>query len=160
MNTRGTLPHLLRVDRTMLEFAPFVAALRQDGRRAGWLEWAPGKRPPAPASPEVGETGVLRAVKVDAEQTVAVKKLRGAPVLRDVLREHFRGCAVVLVLADNESDLDAPRLEPAESAAGAAGWRIVQHGAAREMNTEDLVAILRRPHPFPAPAPPSHEEIP
>lgn len=157
MSSRAPIPHLLRVDRTMLEFAAFVAALRQDGRRAGWLEWAPGKRPPSPASPEVGEAGVLRAVKVDAERTVAIKQLRGAPVLRDVLREHFRGCAVVLVRSEieSESEIGAPLLEPADGGTGAAGWRIVLHGAVREMNTEALVAALRRPHPFPAPASPA-----
>lgn len=157
MSSRAPLPHLLRVDRTMLEFAAFVAALRQDGRRAGWLEWAPGHQPPVPASPEVGEAGVLRAVTVDAERTVAIKQLRGAPVLRDVLREHFRGCAVVLVRgeSESESEIGAPLLEPAAGETGAAGWRIVLHGTARDISTEALVAALRRPHPFPAPASPA-----
>lgn len=139
--------HLLRVDRTLLEFAPLVAALRQDGRRAGFLDWSPGTAPDGLAAPEAAEAGVARSVTVDAEQTVAVKKRRGAPVLRDVLREFFRGCAVVLVFTRDEgAAIEAPFLEPAASPEN---WRLVTAGgAAREMSTAELAAALRRPRPF------------
>lgn len=135
----------------MLEFAQLVAALRQDGRRVGWLEWSPGVRANGKsvenaAFPvlEAAEAGVLRAVTVAAEHTVAVKPRRGAPILRDIVREHFRGCNLLLV--HTTDDLEIPRLERTET-----GWRIVPaepEGATREMTTEALVAALRRPHPF------------
>ena len=145
MKPANTPPHLLRVDRTLLECAPLVAALRQDGRRAGFLDWSPGRSPEGLAAPEAAEAGVLRSVTVDAEQTVAVKKRRGEPVLRDVLRESFRGCAVVLVGGEGRSAVEAPLLEPLAGES----WRIVTaDGAAREMSTEQLAAALRRPRPF------------
>ena len=150
MSSRATLPHLLRVDRTVLEFAPLVAALRQDGLRAGWLEWSPlaaWQSGPAEAElfPGAGESDVLRAVRVEAGQTVVYKKLRGAPVLRDVLREHFRGCTLVLVHQRRETPpIDAPLLEKKEE-----GWQIAPpDGPAREMTTAALAAALRRPRPF------------
>ena len=146
MKPANNTPHLLRVDRTLLECAPLVAALRQDGRRAGFLDWSPGRSPAGLAAPEAAEAGVLRSVTVDAEQTVAVKKRRGEPVLRDVLREFFRGCAVVLVGGEGRSAVEAPLLEPL---GGESGWRIVTaDGATREMSTEQLAAALRRPRPF------------
>lgn len=146
MSSRARLPHLLRVGETLLECAPLLAALRQDGLRAGWLEWSPNAAPgEAELFPGAGETGVLRAVKVEAGRTVAEKTLRGAPILSDVLREHFRGCAVVLVHQPEEAPpIDAPLLKKKEE-----GWRISPpDGAAREMTTAALAATLRRPHPF------------
>lgn len=149
MKASRNLPHLLRVDRTLLEFAPLVAALRQDGQRAGWLEWAPGAPPaPSPFLPESAAAGVARAVRVDGERTMAVKNRRGAPVLRDVLREHFHGSSPVLVHLGGESSEPAlqaaPRLE-----AASAGWRVVAaDGETKELTTEQLVAALRRPRPF------------
>lgn len=151
MSSQAQPLHLLRVDQTMLEFAQLVAALRQDGRRVGWLEWSPGVRSngsavektPVPVL-EAAEAGVLRAVTVAPDHTVAVKPRRGAPILRDIVREHFRGCNLLLV--HTTDDLPIPRLEKTEK-----GWRIVPpdaEGPGREWSTEDLVAALRRPHPF------------
>lgn len=146
MSSRATLPHLLRVDRTVLEFAPLVAALRQDGLRAGWLEWSPDRgSTEAELFPGAGDSGVLRAVRVEAGQTLTAKKLRGAPVLHDVLREHFRGCTLVLVHQPKETPpIDAPLLE-----IKAEGWLVqLPDGGAREMTTAALAAALRRPRPF------------
>jgi hypothetical protein len=85
--------------------------------------------------------GVLRSVSVSGERTVAVKPLRGAPVLRDLVREHFRGCALVLV----RGEVDAPRLL---SDGEVDRWTVRVAGlAARRLTTEDLVAGLRRPKP-------------
>lgn len=151
MSKRAQPLHLLRVVETMLEFAQLVAALRQDGRRVGWLEWSPGERSNGKAVQnaafpvlEAAEAGVLRAVTVAAEHTVAVKPRRGAPILRDIVREHFRGCNLLLI--HTPDDLKIPRLEKTDN-----GWRIVPpepEGVTREMSTEALVAVLRRPHPF------------
>ncbi len=153
---RAQQPHLLRVAQTkMLEFAQVVAAMRQDGRRVGWLEWSPGALTDAPTGgrpetaplpfPEAREVGVLRAVAVEAEQTVVVKPRRGTPVLRDVLREHFRGASLVLV--HSPKGLEEAEIPLLEKTPG--GWRIVMPDAtSSEMTTEALVAALRRPRPF------------
>lgn len=149
MKSRPKRPHLLRVDRTLLEFAQLVAALRQDGHRAGWLEWAPGVPPEPPlAFPAAGDSGVARAVRVDAERNLAVKCRRGPPVLADVLREHFHGDLLVLILLDGENEdpllREAPRLDPTS-----AGWRVTPpDGPPRELTTAQLAAELRRPRPF------------
>jgi hypothetical protein len=89
--------------------------------------------------------GVLRAVSVGGGRTVTVKPMRGEPVLRDVLREHFRGCALVLVSQPGpESAVDAPRLAVLDDGR----YRIT--GADQEVcvDTVDLVARLRRPRPW------------
>jgi hypothetical protein len=132
-------PHLLRVEEDPEQFAPVVEAARAEGLRVGWLELAEV----APL-PEVLECaaglGVLRAVAVGNGRTVAVKPMRGAPVLKDVLREHFLGCALVLV----RGEVEAARLRLKDD-----GWVVeVQDQTGRAYSTEKLVAELRSPHAF------------
>lgn len=132
-------PHLLRVEGSPQQFASLVEVARAEGLRVGWLELAEV----APL-PEVLESaaglGVLRAVSVGTSRTVAVKPLRGAPVLKDVLREHFLGCALVLV----RGEVDAPLLRPEED-----GWIVELQGeAGRRFSTEKLAGELRSPHAF------------
>jgi hypothetical protein len=79
----------------------------------------------------------MRAVSIGAGRTVSVKPMRGAPVLRDVLREHFRGCALVLV----RGEVDAPALRP-----DGEGWMMDMPGfAGRPYRTAELVAAFRSP---------------
>ncbi|HYN22970.1 MAG TPA: hypothetical protein VE078_18565, partial [Thermoanaerobaculia bacterium] len=81
-------PHLLRVEEDPEQFASVVEAARAEGLRVGWLELA--EVAPLPEVLECAAAlGVLRAVSVGNGRTVAVKPMRGAPVLKDVLREHF-----------------------------------------------------------------------
>jgi hypothetical protein len=88
--------------------------------------------------------GALRAVSVGEGRTVAVKPLRGAPVLEDLLREHFQGCALVLV----RGEVAAPRLTIGEGA-----WIVSPPGAASRSYTVDrLAAALRKPEPWDPPA--------
>lgn len=133
-------PHLLRVDDPPERFAPLVEAARALGLRIGWLELG-GKAHPVPPVLEVAAgLGVLRAVEVGEGRTVAVKPLRGAPVLKDLLREHFRGCALVLV----RGEIEAPSLRIEEE-----GWIVTPPGvASRRYSVEDLAAELRKPHPW------------
>ncbi len=142
--------HLVRVDRPVVEFEPLIAAMRQAGARAGWLE-LPGE----PAGPSAGplpeslaaaaDAGALRAVAVGGGLSVAIKPMRGAPVLRDLLREHFRGCLLVLV----RGDVEAPLLEPHGS-----DWSVrtsaetAKRFTTERWTTEDLIAALRKPRPF------------
>jgi hypothetical protein len=132
-------PHLLRVEEDPEPFASLIEAARAEGLRVGWLELAEAAPLPAVLESAAG-LGVLRAVSVGNGRTVAVKPLRGAPVLKDVLREHFLGCALVLV----RGAVDAPRLRQQ-----AEGWIVeVREEAGKAFSTEKLVAELRSPHAF------------
>lgn len=137
-------PHLLRVAEGPEVFADLLRAVEGAGLRAGWLE---NSQPAPPADLGVAaELGVLRAVAVGESGAIIVKPRRGRPVLRDLLREHFRGCAIVLFRQmPPGGPADAPRLEGGEE-----GWRITfADGGHRSFGTEALVAALRRPSPWP-----------
>ena len=147
-------PHLLRVEAGPEGFASLLQALAAAGLRAGWLEL---RRPePAAASLEAAAAlGARRAVAAGGGRSVALKPLRGEPVVRDLLREHFLGCALVLVvlasLPEGEGEKAAAPLEavPALFAEGE-GWRVEPPGgvAAQRHDTAGLVAALRRPRPW------------
>jgi hypothetical protein len=134
-------PHLLRVDAPPETFAPLITAARALALRVGWLELA-AEQAPGPLPPSLGAAagaGVLRAVALGGGTSVAVKALRGAPVPRDVLREHFAGCALVLV----RGDLDVPRL-----AADGEAWRVTLDDVSRPFSSEALARALRSRHAF------------
>ena len=133
-------PHLLAVEEGPERFAGLLAALRAEGLRAGWLDLH-GPAEPVPSSLALTvAAGASRAVAAGGGRTVAVKALRGAPVLRDLLREHFHGCALVLV----RGEVAAPHLVLAGDA-----WELSPPGeAARRYTTAELVAALRRPRPW------------
>jgi hypothetical protein len=137
-------PHLLAVEGSPERFAPLAAALGEAGLRLGWLDVSAATSSPLPpALEQAAALGVLRAVAVGGGRAVAVKPLKGAPVLRDLLREHFRGCAAVLVTGDVAAE--TPRLEPQ----GEGGYRITIPGeAARDLAPEDIARRLRRPRPW------------
>jgi hypothetical protein len=133
-------PHLLRVEDDPQRFAPLIEAARALGLRVGWLDLGGSPAPvPEPLEAAAG-LGVLRAVSVGEGRSVAVKPFRGAPVLKDLLREHFRGCAVVLV----RGEVDAPLLAVSEE-----GWSVTpREAASRRYTPEDLAAALRKPRPW------------
>jgi hypothetical protein len=135
-------PHLLTVDEGPERFAGLLDALRAAGLRAGWLDLSaePTGEPIPSDLAAAAASGALRAVAAGGGRTVAVKALRGAPVLRDLLREHFRGCALVLV----RGEVAAPHL-----ALVGDSWTVAPPGeAARRYTTGELVAALRRPRPW------------
>lgn len=141
-------PHLLAVGEPPEAFAPLLGAARAAGVRIGWLELGEGAETaplPAPLAAAAG-LGARRAVAAGGGASVAVKPLAGPPVLRDLLREHFLGCALVLVRgAAREragvTAADLPRLAPAGEA-----WALELPGAPpRRLTTEELLAALRRP---------------
>ena len=147
-------PHLLRVEEGPERFAPLLAAAAAAGLRAGWLELGPAA--PAAASLEhAAALGARRAVAAGGGRSVAVKALRGEPVLRDLLREHFPGCALVLVWVRvggveppapaGVPIVPAPALFPSGD-----GWRVARTGdaAAQQFDTPGLLAALRRPRPW------------
>jgi hypothetical protein len=130
-------PHLLRVSEPPERFAALIEEARAEGLRVGWLD-LDGEVGPVPGVLEsASNLGVMRAVSIGAGRTVSVKPMRGAPVLRDVLREHFRGCALVLV----RGEVDAPALRP-----DGEGWMMDMPGfAGRPYRTAELVAAFRSP---------------
>ena len=133
-------PHLLRVEEGPAAFVALIAAARAAGLRIGWLELAAPVAPPADLE-TAAAAGALRAVAAGGGRSVAVKPLRGEPVLRDLLREHFRGCALVLV----RGDLAAPGLAPDGPA-----WTVTLPGEASRRRTLDaLLADLRKVRPWP-----------
>jgi hypothetical protein len=149
-------PHLLGVALGPERFAPLLAAVRAAGLRAGWLELRPERQPahpPAqgpsaagcPASLEAAAAlGVQRAVAAGGERSVALKPLRGEPVLRDLVREHFLGCTLVLVHGAPPASL--PALSPAGD-----GWQVSPPAgdtAPQQLDTPGLLAALRRPRPW------------
>ena len=133
--------HLLRVEASGSSFAELIEAVRDDDGRVGWLEL--GSSPVAPPSlDEAALTGVLRAVAAGPERSVAVKPVRGEPVLRDLLREHFRGCRLVLVTGPMDA-IETPRLSRDGD-----GWAVTSADRSRRYTTQALVRALRRPRPW------------
>lgn len=132
-------PHLLRVEEDPERFAPLVEAARAGGLRVGWLELAEAVPLPEVLVSAAG-LGLLRAVSVGGGRTVAVKPLRGEPVLKDVLREHFLGCALVLV----RGEMAAPQLRREGD-----DWVLEVPGqAGQPLTTAQLAAKLRSPLPL------------
>jgi hypothetical protein len=133
-------PHLLRVEDPPETLAPLVEAARVLGLRVGWLELGGTAHPLPPVLEAAAGLGVLRAVEVGEGRTVAVKPLRGKPVLKDLLREHFRGCALVLV----RGEIEASALRIEESS-----WIVAPPGSALRIYTlEKLAEALRKPNPW------------
>ncbi|HEX2163937.1 MAG TPA: hypothetical protein VHM02_08310, partial [Thermoanaerobaculia bacterium] len=142
-------PHLLRATAAPDSFAPLAAAMAALGLRLGWLELAAAPPAPLPAGPAAAlGLGVLRAVAVGPGLTVAAKPLRGAPVLRDLLREHFLGCRLVLIAGEAAPE-ELPAIEPdgGEDGGEDGRYRLVAGGgeAARRLTAAALAARLRRP---------------
>jgi len=133
-------PHLLRIEDAPDRFAPLIEAARALGLRIGWLELGAAPAPIPESLETAAALGVLRAVAVGESRVVAVKPLRGRPVLRDLLREHFQGCALVLV----RGEIDAPTLRTEGDS-----WIVQPSGAAsRSYTAEHLAAALRKPDPW------------
>lgn len=157
MSEPRNAPHLLRVDAPPERFAALIAAATAEGLRIGWLDLpAVSSDPPEPlpASLEAAAVlGVLRAVAVAGNRSVTVKPVKGAPVLRDLLREHFRGCALVLVRGEI-TDPKTAFLRPG----GEEDWTVIapdpSAATARTFTSAALAAALRRPRPWGPPLPP------
>lgn len=144
--------HLVRYDGPPDHLAPLFEAARAEGLRIGWLSGAHstldrgGEATPSGLTAP-SDAGAFRAVELSAGRSVAVKRVTGPPVLRDVVREHFLGCALVVV-ADGgpfEGELAGePTLEPVDG-----GYRVTPPGeAGRVFDPPALAARLRRPRPW------------
>ena len=90
-------PALIGVDAGPEAFAALFAAARAARVRLGWLDLSsPAVAPTPPELESAAALGALRAVAIGGGRAVTLKPLTGAPVLRDLLREHFLGCVAVL----------------------------------------------------------------
>jgi hypothetical protein len=156
MTATRNAPHLLRVDEPPERYSLLFAAARAEGLRLGWLDLAASSPAPLPSPLETAAgLGALRAVAAAGDRSVAVKPLKGAPVLRDLLREHFRGCVLVLVRGEGLSPLSSLSSNIAVLREAGEGWSVTAPGeAARAFTTADLAAALRRPRPWGPPLPP------
>jgi hypothetical protein len=129
-------PVLIAVDSDADLFAPLFSTAAAAGLRVGWLAMdAPVEPPAVLQSPPL--LTAFRAVAVGNLRSVAMKPMKGKPVLRDLLREYFLGADVVLV-----SGLDLfPRLTPRES-----GWHLAESATAgRVYSLAELFVRLRKP---------------
>lgn len=129
-------PVLLAVDGSAEPYASLFAAAKVAGLRIGWLVLDASVDPPSPlqAAPLLE---AFRAVAVGEGRAVSVKPMRGKPVLRDLLREHFLGADVVLVAGLALY----PRLAAREN-----GWHLAESAtASRSYTTEELLVRLRKP---------------
>ena len=131
------MPHIVRVEARAELFAELVEAVHSAGWRVGWLEL--GLEPSVPdALSGAGQIGMARAVVAGPGRTVSLKSRRGEPVFRDLVREHFLGCRLLLV----RGPIDAPSLHPEEGR-----WRFVpQEGQEMTWGLDGLLRALRRPH--------------
>lgn len=106
--------HLLRTEANAEEFTTLFAEARKQGFRVGWLDLeqiVAGESGVPPALDAVASAGAFRAVRVGSERVVAVKRVGGKAVLKDLLREYFSGCHLVVV----RGDVDAPDIIPSGS---------------------------------------------
>lgn len=140
--------HLLRYEGEPAALEALFEAIRAEGLRAGWLELDSQPGGAGPAGDAVA-AGAFRAATVAPGRVVSVKRVAGPPVLRDLLREHFLGCALVVVRGGEGSALDAelaeaPILEPVGES-----LRVRPPGqSALDLAPEELAARLRRPRPW------------
>ncbi len=132
---------LLRVEEGPARFGELLRAAAAAGFKVGWLEWKDELAQPLPPSLEQAATlGALRAVAVTAGGSVAVKRRQGPAVERDLVREHFAGCRLILA----QGQLEVGRLSPVDG-----GWEVSALGGERRLySTAELVRRLASPKPL------------
>jgi hypothetical protein len=130
------MPHLLRVEEGLEAYSALISVASEENLRVGWLELGDDLQVGGSLA---GATsiGLLRAVAAGPRSTVVVKPRHGEAVLRDLLREHFRGAALVLIHG---------QVEAIELRSEGELWRLVPpFGDEVVWSSLELVAALRRP---------------
>jgi hypothetical protein len=141
--------HLLRYEGEPAALEALFTAVRAEGLRAGWLQEDPERREEGPVADAV-EAGAFRAAAVAPGRVASVKPVAGPPVLRDLLREHFLGCALVVVRpggAASAFEAELVEVPALETAAGSLRIAVPGQGAL-ELSPQGLAARLRRPRPW------------
>jgi hypothetical protein len=139
-------PHLVRVEEEPGAFAALAEAIGAAGLRLGWLEWRAPEPLPGSLTAAAG-LGALRAVAVGGGLSAAVKPIAGAPVLGDLLRQHFLGCALVLIHGHGGRGGETAGL-PLLAPAGEGSYRLGGAGDERVLWADELAARLRSPRPL------------
>lgn len=163
--------HRVRFGGSPEELRPLVAAAATEGMRVGWLDLdgpaataaggGDGRAFAPPALEEAVSAGAFRAVAAGPGRTVSLKAVAGPPVLRDLLREHFLGCALVVVRVDRDAAETAAAAGSLVRDAGAAldeaPWLKAEGDsfvveppgrAGRRFTAAELAARLRKPRPW------------
>jgi len=130
---------LLGVDEPASAFGALAKAASLAGVRIGWLDLA-GPPQPLPSLAEAATSGFRVAVEAGPEFSLTVRRRRGAPVLRDVLRQNFAGCRMVLVRGMGAG----PKL-----AAAPEGWSLKGESRVIHLDTSTFLDRLARHRPFP-----------
>ena len=148
--------HIIKTDLQRSDLTDLLDAIASLGLKAGWLDWRPQAEPEdssvGGALVEMASAPVLRAVAVESRRVTSIKPMAGEAVFRDVLRLHFRGCAVILVRALSEP-LPPELVSAPEIRVEGSSYRVTaidEEGGARRFlwTAEELAARLRRPRPF------------
>ena len=130
--------HLLQIDDAPSRFEPLVRAVTEAGMRVGWLDFRVAETSDALAA--ASATGVFRAVAVGDTETVSAKSRIGPAVTKDLIREYFQGCSVVLI-SGRETAASLHRRDDE--------WAVSSPGGKEKVfTTEGLVAALSRVRPF------------
>lgn len=129
-------PRTVRVSAVAGSFSTLFDAARAASVRIGWLDLV--ATPEAPGDLEIAAgSGALRAVSVSGRRILSIKTLLGEPVLRDVVRENFTGCRLLLI----RGEVEAPELVPRSD-----GWLIRGlDGVETPYTSEEFLAALRSP---------------
>ncbi len=135
---------LLRVSDPAERFYALIEAAAELGVRVGWLEVGTAVSTPLD---EVASHGATRAVALDARGSVAVKRINGVPVLRDVLREHFLGSSAVLArIVDDVPTSIAEQLAEAAALHCRDEGFVLSRGSERQaLSRDELIRALGRP---------------
>jgi hypothetical protein len=127
---------MVRVSAGAETFSTLFDGARRAGVRFGWLDLITAFDPPADLS-TAAESGALRAVSVNGRSILSLKMLVGEPVLKDVIRENFTGCRLILV----RGEVEAPELRFRSG-----DWVLRQMDGVEKIYTlEELLAALRSP---------------
>lgn len=129
-------PALVAVNQPADAFTALFAAAAARDARVGWLDLAAAVEPPAVLGPAAA-AGAAKAVAVSPGGAIAWKRRRGAPLLRDLLREHFLGYLAVLVRGGE----GWPRL----SLEGDVYKLAITNGSARQGTAEEILDVMRVP---------------
>ncbi len=133
---RVKIPALVGVNAPAAAFDALFAAAHRRGVRIGWLELETAPSPP-PELALAADAGAFKSVAVGGQRALSLKPVRGPVVLRDLLREHFLGCGVVLV----RGDARYPRLSLADGS-----YRLAfSVDRERSLDADEAVAVLLRP---------------
>jgi hypothetical protein len=129
-------PRTVRVSASAESFTSLFESARSAAVRVGWLDLVSTPELPCDLS-SAAESGALRAVSVNDGRVVSIKSLVGQPVLRDVIREHFTGCRLLLV----RGQIEAPELVPRPE-----GWLLRSlDGVETSYSNEKFLSALRSP---------------